>query len=269
MVGTRYDEYRYNSLPFILNADLDRTYYNRSSESNWHGNLEIQFCEKGRGTVHLDGEKYVFLKDDIIVLNSNVIHYTGTDTSLTYSCIIVNNDFCQRIGNDPQKLTFSPRVKSKSITDCFCALKEIYNDTDTPFRIAKLNEILLKILIELAENHTVKTKSQSDIKNFETVKSVITYLRENYNKKITLDEISKAILCDKYALCREFRRLTGQTVIENLNNYRCIKAMYFLREGHTVAETASLCGFENLSFFTKTFKKYIGKLPSHYKKCSR
>lgn len=266
MVATRHDEYRYNSLPFILNADLDRTYYNRSSESNWHENLEIQFCEKGRGAVHLDGEKYGFQKDDIIVVNTNVIHYTGTDTNITYSCIIVNCDFCRKIGIDPRKLTFSPKIKSQIITDWFYELKEVYNDTGTPLRIAKLNEILLKILIELAENHTVKTIPDSDIKNFDTIKSVITYLRENYNKKITLNEISKAVLCDKYALCREFKRFTGQTIIENLNNYRCIKAMYFLREGHTVAETASLCGFDNLSFFTRTFKKYIGKLPSHYKK---
>lgn len=266
MVTTRHEEYKYNNLPFILNADLERTYYKRSAESNWHENLEIQFCTKGSGTVLLDGEKYDFQKDDIIVVNSNIIHYTGTDTKLTYSCIIVSNDFCQQMGIDPRKLTFSPRVKNQNIVDQFCALKKIYMNPDIPFRTAKLNEIVLKILIELADNHITKTKSNSNIKNFETVKSVITYIRKNYNKKITLDEISKVVLCDKYALCREFKRLTGQTIIENLNNYRCINAMGFLNEGYTVAKTAELCGFDNLSFFTKTFKKYIGKLPSEYKK---
>ena len=266
MVATRHEEYVYNNIPFVLNADLKRTYYNRSAESNWHENLEIQFCISGSGTIVLNGEKYDFQKDDIIVVNSNVIHYTGTDTNLTYSCIIVSNDFCQKNGVDPRKLTFSPKIKSKNITDRFCELKEIYMNPEIPFRVAKLNEIILKILIELADNHIIKTNSNSNTKNFETVKSVITYIRENYNKKITLDEISKAVLCDKYALCREFKRLTGQTIIENLNNYRCINAMRFLNEGYTVAKAAELCGFDNLSFFTKTFKKYIGKLPSEYKK---
>ena len=266
MVATRHEEYVYNNIPFVLNADLKRTYYNRSAESNWHENLEIQFCISGSGTIVLNGEKYDFQKDDIIVVNSNVIHYTGTDTNLTYSCIIVSNDFCQKIGIDPRKLTFYPKVKNQNITDQFYKLIKIYINPETPFQIAKLNEIILKILIELADNHIIKTSPKSNMKNFETVKSVITYIRENYNKKITLDEISKAVLCDKYALCREFKRLTGQTIIENLNNYRCINAMRFLNEGYTVAKAAELCGFDNLSFFTKTFKKYIGKLPSEYKK---
>lgn len=266
MIGTRHEEYGCVTLPFVLNTDLERTCYNRSAESNWHDNLEIQFCTKGSGTVLLDGEKFDFQKGDIIVVNSNVIHYTGTDTNITYSCIIVSNDFCQRIGIDPQKLSFFPKVKSKKLYDLFCALREIYMNPGIPFRIAKLNEGVLKILIELADNHIVKAKTNSTMKHFETVKAVIMYIRENYDKKITLDEISKVVLCDKYAMCREFKRLTGQTIIENLNNYRCIKAMLFLNEGYTVANTASLCGFDNLSFFTKTFKKYIGKLPSEYKK---
>ena len=100
------------------------------------------------------------------------------------------------------------------------------------------------------------------MKNFETVKSVITYIRENYNKKITLDEISKAVLCDKYALCREFKKYTGQTITEYLNYYRCVKAKELLEEGYSVTETADLCGFGNLSYFGETFKMHIGYSPS-------
>ena len=123
------------------------------------------------------------------------------------------------------------------------------------------------MLIELAEQHiTHKTAPSEDFKRYETVKNVISYIRENYRRKITIDDISKAVLYDKYALCREFKRLTGQTIVENLNNYRCIKAIDYLSEGYSVADTASLCGFDNLSFFAKTFKRYIGKLPREYKK---
>ena len=45
-----------------------------------------------------------------------------------------------------------------------------------------------------------------------------------------------------------------------------MKAIDYLSDGFTVTETASLCGFENLSFFTKVFKRYTGNNPSYYKK---
>lgn len=269
MLGTRHEEYQYsnNTLPFVFNTDLERTYYNRSAESNWHEDLEIQLCTDGNGTVLLDGQMYDFQKNDIVVVNSNVIHYTGTDTALTYSCLIISNDFCKMIGIDLQKYAFAPVVKSAVLVKQLAALKEIYMNQDISFRIAKLNELVLKVLIELAEHHITKeTSCASKIKHFETVKAAITYIRENYNQRITLDAISKAVLCDKYTLCREFKRLTGQTIVSNLNHYRCIRAIDFLSEGYSIADTAASCGFDNHSFFTKTFKKYIGKLPSEYKK---
>lgn len=269
MYGTRHEEYKHlnDGLPFVFHTEIKRTYFNRSKENNWHDNLEIQICTEGSGAVLLDGEKFEFNKNDIVVVNSNVIHYTGTDTSLTYSCLIVSNEFYKSMGMDLQNITFSSIVKNTALSDMLLELKEIYLNQVVPFRIAKLNQIVLQLLITLAEHHIVKKAPRSSkIKNFETAKSAVSYIRKNYNKKITLDEIAKAVFCDKYALCREFKRLTGQTIFENLNNYRCIKAIDFLSNGYTVAATASLCGFDNLSFFTKTFKKYIGRLPSEYKK---
>jgi AraC-like DNA-binding protein len=44
-----------------------------------------------------------------------------------------------------------------------------------------------------------------------------------------------------------------------------MKASEYIKEGKSVAEAGYLCGFENSSFFTKTFKKYKGVLPSKFK----
>ncbi len=269
MLGTRHEEYSglINGIPFMFNNGIKRTFFNCSKENNWHENLEIQICNDGEGTVILDGERYLFNKGDIVVVNSNVLHYTGTETSLTYSCLIISTEFCRQMGFDIETTFFSPFIKNEKLVDLFNNLTDIYCDENTFCRIAKLNEIVLRILIELAEKHSAEKTWETDkTKKFETVKSVIEYIRENYSQKITLQEIATAVLCDKFALCREFKKLTGQTVFENLNNYRCIKAIDFLSSGHTVSESAFLCGFENLSFFTKTFKKFTGNLPSYYRK---
>ena len=269
MLGTRHEEYGFltESAPFIFNTDLKRNRFNQSRENNWHDNLEIQICTEGNGTVLLDGKTFPFNKNDIVVVNSNVIHYTGSDTDLTYCCLIMSNDFCRQVDIDPSVLNFEPVIKNSALADMLTQLRSIYLNPNTTCRKAKLNKTVLKILIELAEHHTIeKTVKTASSKKYETVKAAISYIRDHYSQKITLAEIAKAVLCDKYALCREFKKLTGQTIIEYLNNYRSIKAIDCLSEGYTVTRTASYCGFDNLSFFTKTFKRYIGKTPSEYKK---
>lgn len=267
-VHSRHEQYPFlsNDLPFVFYANLERSYFYRSSENNWHDNLEIQFCVKGSGTVLLDGRKIPFSPGDIAVVNSNVMHYTGTNTEITYSCLILSSAFCEQNGIRPTGLCFESHIQSPVLIGLFHRLTAVYVDPDTPFRLAKLNQIVLEILIELAEHHTMEQSGRGmESRKQKNVKAVISYLRENYHRRITLEEIGAAVLHDKYALCREFKELTGQTIMENLNNYRCIKAIEFLDEGHSVTETASLCGFENLSFFSKTFRRYIGKLPSEYK----
>ena len=114
MIGTRHEEYNnfINGLPFVLNTDITRTRFNLSQENNWHENLEIQLCNEGSGNVLIDGQQYGFDKNDIVVVNSNAIHYTGTDEFLNYSCLIISTDFCRQIGIDTRYLTFESKIKS-------------------------------------------------------------------------------------------------------------------------------------------------------------
>lgn len=269
MKGIRHEKHNslIDELPFFLQINLERTPYICFPEQNWHENVEIQLCTSGKGTVILDGRQYVLEKGDIAVVNSNVIHYTGTDEYLTYTCLIVSTEWCRQMGFDYNSLKFCECFKSDVLKKKIENLCDIFLERSDPLRIAKSNEILLGIFIELTEKHLdFGKKTTLKDKNFDTIKSTVAYIRENYNRKITLDEIAKSVFCDKYSLCKEFKKYTGQTVFESLNHYRIQRAADYLSEGYRVSETALLCGFENVSFFTKTFKKYMGKTPMAYKK---
>ena len=269
MIGVRYESYESltDKLPFTLYVNLERVPNNCSKEQNWHDNLEIQLCTEGKGTVLLNGEKYNIKKNDIVVVNSNVIHYTATENSLTYSCLIVSTDWCRRMGIDFEGLSYTPIINDTTLQNYFCELISIYSTHNTNMRVAKVNQVLLKMLIYLTENYSSQKNSPpAENRHFEKVKETVTFIQQNYNRKITLDEISKVVLYDKFALCKIFKTLTGQTITENLNRYRSLRAIDLLSEGYTISETAFMCGFNNLSFFTKTFKKYVGKNPSNYKK---
>lgn len=269
MDKTLHEEYTHfdNKLPFIFHINLKRTPTTCNKAKNWHENIEIQLCTKGTGEVLLDGEKYPFAKGDIVVVNSNVIHYTHTKEWLEYSCLIIDTTFCRQVGIDYTNLYFSPHLKNKNIENLFDQLKEVYSSLHQPFRTAKLNALILQLLIEICINYSAeKSETQTSSRSFENVKTAIKFLRENFNRKLTLDEIAKNVYTDKYILSKQFKKITGQTIIEYLNRYRCQMTADFIESGAGVAEAAYQCGFENMSFFSKTFKKYMGKLPSKYKK---
>lgn len=269
MIGIRHEKYEAMrcSFPFQLGVDLKRTFHNCAAEQNWHENLEIQLVTDGEGRVLLNGEAYSIEKNSIVVVNSNVIHYTCTDSALTYTVLILSTDWCKQMGIAYDALHFAPIFKSEKLQKWILKLVEMRAARENPLSVAKVNQLLLQMMIELVENYAAPAQAMpTDSKRFEVIKAVIAFIQKNYSRKITLDEIAKAVFYDKYALCREFKKYTGQTIVESLNQYRCIKAVDCLEVGKTVAETATLCGFENLSFFTKTFKRYTGKAPSAYKK---
>ena len=269
MIGIRHENY-FNSmdgLPFYAGIDIERTPYTLSKEQNWHKNPEIQVFTEGSGSVLLDGRRYEVQKGNIVFVNPNIMHYTFTDSRLVYTCLIISPEWCRQLEIDPDTMQFEPLIENPELNKLIFSLTQIYNNKEDNLRKAKLIEIFARIMIELVGNHS---NFVSDIsagsKSTETVATAIEYIHSNFQNKITLSDIAKSVLFDKYALCREFKKYTGQTIFGYINHYRCVKATDFLMQNYTVSETANLCGFENLSFFTKTFKRHIGQTPSQYKK---
>lgn len=268
MFGTRHEEYInfQDNIPFKYQKAITRTAEIFSTEINWHKNLEIQLCVSGEGTVMLDGNKFSFIKGDIIVANSNVMHHTGTDSIIKYDCLILDSTFCKNAGIDTDELTFNAKIENSRIPLLFEEIGELI-DSDSPIRIAKLQLIALEILMILRKDHTSNEKATSDIADHRrTVQDAIEYIHFNYDKKISLSDLSRTLFIDKYQLTRIFKKCTGKTVFEYINGFRCKQAYRLINEGLSVSEAANMCGFSNMSFFTRTFKKYIGKAPSEFKK---
>lgn len=269
MLTSRYEEYISipQNLPCVFYKNIERTKFNYSKNTNWHENLEIEFCNNGQGYILLDGEHYTFSKNDIAVVNSNVIHYTGSETALCYDCLIIDTKFCSRAGIDPQKLCFKPLIVDENIKKQFIKIKEIYDNPDNVCFTAKLQSAILEILISLRENYNLsQNTTQIPLHHFETIKNTIRYIRENFNKKITLDILAKEAYSDKFSLSKKFKAVTGSTIIDYINSFRCEKAIEMICDGSPINEAAIKCGFNNMSFFTRIFKKHTGKLPSDYKK---
>ncbi|MDO5601959.1 MAG: AraC family transcriptional regulator, partial [Oscillospiraceae bacterium] len=111
-------------------------------------------------------------------------------------------------------------------------------------------------------DNTTERKS-SDNQQVQAVKKMISYLREHFLERITIDELCADTGYSRFYLCHSFKKMTGNTIIQYVNFLKCQHARSLLLEGnHSVSESAALSGFKNDSYFTKTYKAVFGRLPS-------
>lgn len=101
----------------------------------------------------------------------------------------------------------------------------------------------------------------------EKFRNIRDYLENHYAEKISLDGLSEAFYISKYHLLREYKRLFGTTIQNDLTGRRLTKAKSMLRfTRDSVEDIALACGFQTASYFIKVFKQYENLTPLEYRK---
>jgi AraC-like DNA-binding protein len=95
---------------------------------------------------------------------------------------------------------------------------------------------------------------------------VMQFLLENRFQAISLDETAEKANLSKEAFCRFFKLRTGKTFTQYLQQLRIAEAQKLLIETDLgIAEIAFRVGYENLSYFNRSFKKLVTKSPRDYR----
>ena len=92
------------------------------------------------------------------------------------------------------------------------------------------------------------------------------YIRSNYNKDISLDDVSRAVNISPYYFSKIFKENTGENFIEYLTNIRIDKAKELLgTTEYSMKEICSMVGYSDPNYFSRYFKKNVGVTPTEYK----
>ena len=82
----------------------------------------------------------------------------------------------------------------------------------------------------------------------------------------SLGELAEEVGLSKNFLCAAFKEIIGDTVFSFIHEKRIEKAKAMLIETRSsIEEIAHSCGFENISYFYRMFKKYTEVSPSNYR----
>ena len=253
-------------LPFIFHPRFHLE--QREVETNWHKSIEILCCFQGSGYVRCGNDIYAFGQNDIVVVNSDLLHTIGTETTLDYCCFIVGSGFLGENGIPAEDLVFHNVIRDEELLDLIKNVATIHQhfDSNALCAIADYRYAALGVLRKLCRDHSAKKNAQTPDASSEHIKQAITYIRSNFASKLTLDHIADHIGISKYHLARQFKTLTGNTIVGFINTLRCSEAKRLIIKGMSVSAAAYACGFENLSYFSRTFQKIIGAQPSSFSK---
>lgn len=259
---------------------IDKNHTRYDMSAHWHNEVEIIRVLAGSLKVRLNNQDYVAQRGDIVFVNPETVHGAQPD-NCTYECIIFGIDF---LNVD----TYSCRFFVDSILNREYIIKE-YNSTkdaefnaavDTVFESMKHKTSGYKFLVigalyrmlgVVIDKHFYSpvngNPAISDGKNIPKLKKVLTFLRDNYDKQISLEDMAKAAGMSPKYFCYFFKEMTGKTPVEYLNGYRIEKASQkLLNTDLTVTDIAFSCGFNDLSYFIKTFKSFKHIPPAKFRK---
>ena len=128
---------------------------------------------------------------------------------------------------------------------------------------------IFHLLAQSNEAEMLKAKpiaSASVLKEQQRLHQVYHFIEANYEKNIDVNEVARLCHLTTAAFCRYFKKSTHYTFTDFLNHYRINQSKKLLMQHKTVTEACYDSGFENLSYFNKTFKKFAGENPSVFKR---
>ncbi|MBE6036640.1 MAG: AraC family transcriptional regulator [Clostridiales bacterium] len=99
------------------------------------------------------------------------------------------------------------------------------------------------------------------------VQKAIVRIEANLNMELSLKILADSQNISASYLSGLFKKETGQTITEYINEKRIKLAQHLLRTSHLQIQTvAQHCGIPDVNYFSKVFKKYVGKTPKEYRK---
>lgn len=129
-----------------------------------------------------------------------------------------------------------------------------------------LRAYVVELIIKIFRKMESGASSEQATRQSQIVESTLDYLKKNYQKHLSLDDLAAQAFLSKDYFARLFRETTGMPISALLQKTRVEEACKLLiNTDYTVGHIVELCGFSDTKNFYTTFKKHIGMTPKQYK----
>lgn len=256
---------------------LSKEHTRYEMDTHWHDSIEIIRVLSGTLEIRLDDRTFLATENDYYISNVETMH-GATPTDSIYECIVFdikffsnNNTFIKNFINDLiiKNIVINEKITDKDTINILARLFDTLKIKAHGYQFSAIG-LMQQFFGEVCKKNLYKKliqKGNNDTPNsIIKLKKALTFIRENYDKPITLSDITATTgLSTKY-FCMFFKKMTNRTPIDYLNVYRIEMATKkIINTDLSITEIAFSCGFNDLSYFIKTFKKITGITPRKYK----
>lgn len=253
---------------------------------HFHDCLELNLVERGEGSYIINGKKYPMRQGDIFVINNKEPHmaiHDGTcENGLELTVLVFDIDLLWRNKGIGQFLTpflsrkeqFSHRIATNvhyysQMTGLFTSIAVEYEKQEKGWELA-VESLLAYLLTLLYRCYDEKQELEAEGKDFQKmytrISAVFDYIGEHFKEPVKLEELAQLVSLSPHYLCKCFKKVTGRTIFEYIEQMRVQYSCYLLRTTRdSVMDIALGSGFNTVSYYNRIFKKYSGQTPKEYR----
>ena len=269
--------------PFLVSYQKLSEYESGSFMWHWHPEIEITYVQKGTMCYKVNHMVYHLKEGDIVFNNSGALH-SGTMENQK-DCAYIPVTFDSRLIYGFFQSTVNSKYVDPVIQDSM--LPAICIDQSEPWhkpfreyllRIIDLDEkkpdfyelditICLQSMWRLLLEHITyePQASRENSLEYDRIKKILSYIEENYQNKITLNDIAGHIHLCESECTRLFKRHMNTTLFAFLQEYRIERSLEFLQADQPVSAVADKAGFSDPNYYSQVFAKIKGCSPREYR----
>ena len=233
---------------------------------------EVLLILEGRGDYTVDLRRYQVAAGDVILCSSGALHDEFPRAGEPYRTLCIGIGALALPGLPAGCLIesrFSPVFRRPEQFDdlrqMFCQIDRYAAEREDGYQ--RLCQYLMLASLELIRRMARGREAAPEAPEEAIFRQVARYIDRHYAEDVSIERLVRAFYISPYHLSHMFKQKTGYTVKQYLLRRRLGEAQIRLASTQDSVQTiAEELGFEDASYFSRIFSKYIGLTPTEYRK---
>lgn len=278
------EKVKYTHIPKLeersFHFDHVKIYWNEQITFHQQKTWELSYIITGSGTRIIGDMIEPFSRNEIILIPPDIPHCWSFDEldadkngKIENITIAFSNQFLDKCADSFPELGSHIRAiqqNTEAISfkgDGLARLQDLLVSMSAQTEIERLASFIrILALISSPKNTSAVGKLTIENKKTKRMQQILLYIMNNYQRTIALDEMAKLVHLDKSTFCTFFKKTTGKTFFSYLIEYRIDTSCQMITKTNmTIAEICYACGFKDVPYYNRIFKKMKAVTPTQYR----